>query len=72
VILEVIDHLITSCPNIESLHIGQMNSYINRRHTIVDSMASADFLSDIRFQHLKFLTFYGFPLFDGSYLASVS
>ena len=64
--LEVIDHLITSCPNIENLHIGK------KRIPNIGSIKNANFLSDIRFQHLKFLTLEGFLLFDGSYLASVS
>lgn len=70
-ISELIDHLVTSCPNIEALHINKTPK-IHRDYKLLGPLKNADFLSDIRFQHLKFLTFDGLLLFDGSYLPSVS
>ena len=54
-----------SCPNIESLHIGD---YCGSGSVSSDGV---DFLSAIRFSRLTSLSLSGFDLFDGSFVPLV-
>lgn len=60
----MIDHLVEACPNLEHLHIGMKMG----GHLVIEDVA---FLSAIRFRNLRFLSFSGFNLLDGSFLPSV-
>lgn len=63
--VEVVDQFMDSCPNIESLHIGD---YCGSGSVSSDGV---DFLSAIRFSRLTSLSLSGFDLFDGAFVPLV-
>ena len=70
---EIIDHMIVACPKLEKLHIGKLEYVVADRSSLpMANFYSAKFLSAIEFSKLNSLSFDGFQLFDGSYMASVT
>jgi len=61
--------LIFACPNIEVLHVGKLDEFAAEPSS--QPVRDVNFLSAIKFSKLISLSFDGFQVSDGSYMASV-
>lgn len=71
--IDVMDHLIKNCPNIEVLYVsGELTPDDGRDDVDVPMGYDVNYLSRIQFHNLTKLTLDGFELLDGNFLIPVS